>query len=275
MNWSDEHYIKCYTRDSLTWKTWRWETRTLLLHLLRKVDAAGFIETGKLEPAAALTIQLELPREVVDAGLAELVSSGTAELTDRAVLVVNFVEAQEARKSDPQKKRDQRDRIIAKRRAVQTPDTTTPHVTGSHPVSPVVTQTYPPDLPRSVSPDLPRSATAEAATPKEHLAVVVIEPTTPADVWAGEDFWRWFQAKRQRAGFVAEKPPHPAKLSAWFSAALQTLNGDIEVLKDAVLTFGDDKFWQGKDPPLPFAGFSSQCPPKWIRRRKERPRAEG
>lgn len=106
------------------------------------------------------------------------------------------------------------------------------------------------------------------------VALVVSEPETPVDRWMGEDFWRWFQCRRQKAGFVAEKPPHPNVLSSWWSTALLTLGGDVEALKKATFAFGDDKFWQDKDPPLPFDGFKSQCPPKWIPR-KERPRAEG
>lgn len=153
---------------------------------------------------------------------------------------------------------------------------------------PVSSPALPPGIPgedsrllRSSSDD--RRSTIEAAPsvllkqppPKEHLAVVVREPDTPADSWLGEDFWRWFQSRRQKAGFVAEKPPHPSGLSSWFSNAMSTVDGDVETLKSAVLAFGDDKFWQTKDPPLPWNGFASQCPPKWIPRRKERPRAEG
>lgn len=272
MNWPDEHYVKCYTRDSLTWKTWKWETRTVLLHLLRKVDGAGFIETGRMEPAEALAIQLELPRAVVEPGLAELVACGTAEVVDRSILLTKFVEAQEARKSDAQKKRDQRQKTIDQRRAAQALENSKAHVPTA---SPLVTQTDPPDLPRSAQLRSTQTAAvaADQRPPPEKLAVVVTEPTAPPSAWSGADFWRWFQSKRQKAGFTAEKYPRTDP-SHWFSQAMAVVEGDVELLKEAVLRFGDDRYWQAKDPPLPWAGFTSQCPPKWIPR-KERPRAEG
>lgn len=87
---------------------------------------------------------------------------------------------------------------------------------------------------------------------------VVIPPTTPAEQWLAEDFWRWAQATRQDAKLVAEKFPNPVKLSGWFTTALQALNGDTARLCEAFLAFGDDKYWQRQSPPLPFAGFMSQ-----------------
>lgn len=139
MNWSDEHYVKLYTRDSLTWRSWHWEARTVFLHLVRKVDNSGFIETGTMSVGDALALQLELPKAVVEPGMAQLIGCGTCEVVDRAVLLVKFNEAQEARKTDAQKKRDERSRNISKRRG-----TMSPGVTDSHRVSPPVTQTDPP-----------------------------------------------------------------------------------------------------------------------------------
>jgi hypothetical protein len=120
------------------------------------------------------------------------------------------------------------------------------------------------------APSTLKEATAGAVAqqpPKETLAVVVTEPTTPPDTWSGEDFWRWFQARRQSAGFVSERPPRGG-VSRWYSQAMATVGGNVETLKEAVLRFGDDRFWQAKDPPLPWQGFASQCPPKWIPRRE-------
>jgi hypothetical protein len=167
MDWSDEHYVKLYTRDSLTWKTWHWEARTVFLHLVRKVSSAGFIEVGDMEPASALALQLDLPLQVVAPGLGQLLACGTAELVDRAVLLPKFNEAQEARKSDAQKKRDERARTIARRRAAQTTEITKPHVTEKATVSPPVTQTDPPS-PAQPSPAQPKN-TAAAEKPQPRL----------------------------------------------------------------------------------------------------------
>lgn len=153
MNWSDEHYVKLYTRQTLTWRSWGWQARTLFLHLVKCVDGAGFIETGTMSAVDALTIQLELPREVVAFGLDQLIASGTAELVDHALLLPKFVEAQEARKSDGQKKRDYREAEKRRRREAhaQASETTTPTV---HRVAPTGTKRDPPS-PAQPSPAQP------------------------------------------------------------------------------------------------------------------------
>jgi hypothetical protein len=86
---------------------------------------------------------------------------------------------------------------------------------------------------------------------------VVEAPVTQPDTWLGEDFWRWAQAKRQKANCVAEKPPHPSKLAAWWSSVRSVVK-DVGALKEAFYRFGDDKHWQAATPPLPFAAFISQ-----------------
>ena len=163
LNWSDEHYVKLYTRDSLTWRSWHWEARTVFLHLVRKVDNSGFIETGRMSIVDALVLQLELPKHVVEPGMSALIGCGTCEAVDGAVLLTKFNEAQEARKTDAQKKRDERSRNIAKRRAAMSPA-----VTGRHPPSPSVTGSHPngpssPAQPRPAQPELHMSATADLA----------------------------------------------------------------------------------------------------------------
>lgn len=92
---------------------------------------------------------------------------------------------------------------------------------------------------------------------RELSPVVFVKPDKPPDLWTSDDFYAWAQFKRQEAGFVGERQ-RPRGLGAWFSAALMTLGGDIGALQEAFYRFGDDKFWQAKTPPLPFAGFVSQ-----------------
>lgn len=90
-----------------------------------------------------------------------------------------------------------------------------------------------------------------------HLPRTASEPTTPPAEWMGQDFWQWAQWKRnQVAGLAIEKLPHHRKLADWWSSARASF--DTEVIQEAFLRFGDDKYWQAKTPPLPFAGFMSQ-----------------
>lgn len=150
MDFADEHYVKLFTRDTVTWKSWSWQARTVLTLLLRKVDAAGFLDIGRLEPAAAVSIMVDLPREVAEPGLNDLMADGTAELVDRRLLLPNFVSAQESRKTDKAKARDYRERKkvdareAATSKSAKLQDST---VTARHPSSPAVTPTNPPALP--------------------------------------------------------------------------------------------------------------------------------
>ena len=109
MDWSNERYVRVYTRDTTTWKMLDWRARTLLLHLIRKVDRAGVLEVGEdgLEGVAAM---VELPLEIVEEGLAQLVARKTIVSANGAVVLPNFMPAQEATSSDAQRKRDQRER---------------------------------------------------------------------------------------------------------------------------------------------------------------------
>lgn len=94
-------------------------------------------------------------------------------------------------------------------------------------------------------------ATAEAALPPP--------PKAPDDPLAdGFAFFAHVQHQRHANGLPREKPPHPAKLGAWWSEALMDLNGQAGALVDAYRGFVADEFWRGKSPPLPFPAFMSQ-----------------
>ena len=47
MDWSNERYVRVYTRDTTTWKILSWEARALLQFLIRKVDRSGVVDTGR------------------------------------------------------------------------------------------------------------------------------------------------------------------------------------------------------------------------------------
>lgn len=88
---------------------------------------------------------------------------------------------------------------------------------------------------------------------------VVARPTLPVEAWTGEDFWAWAQDRRQAGGLIAERErPSPRKLGAWYSAAMLTLKGDVERLKEAFYAYASDKHWKSAKPPVPFKGFISQ-----------------
>lgn len=167
MNWSDERYVKLYTRQTPTTLSWQWETVAVWPNLLARVDQAGVLDCGRLGHARAVAVTTRLPIAVVEVALKELEADGTVELTERALIVPNFIAAQEACKTDAQKKRDQRERHKDKVRAESSGIIET-HVTGRHRESPDVTGCPPPAQPSPAqinpSPDLfPLSLEAQAA----------------------------------------------------------------------------------------------------------------
>jgi hypothetical protein len=108
-------------------------------------------------------------------------------------------------------------------------------------------------------------APPEAPPPPQPLAGMPVKqplgpverPTTPPEAWEGLDFWRWTQDRRQASGYLPERPPHPRKVSSWWSEA-RTVVPEVKRLKAAYYAFGEDPFWRAQAPPFPFAGFMSQ-----------------
>jgi hypothetical protein len=252
VDFSDEHYIKLFTRDTPTTLMWPWQTVALWPNLLRRLDKAGVLDLGTRDTMRRLAVTVRLPVEVVEAGLPTLLDDGSVELIDGRLVAPKFLDAQESRKTDAAKARDYRGRKRDMARAKSTV-LLDPAVTECHQPSPSATLSDPPALP------VPCPSPARTYVRDEQPPVVVVEPETPPDAWTGEDFWQWAQWKRQEAHLVVERRhPDTRKLSSWYSSALGTLGGDIEALKEAFYRFGDDKHWQSATPPLPFAAFMSQ-----------------
>lgn len=110
MNWSDENYVKLYLKDTYTWRAWPWQARALIGPLMKAMNGAGIVEFGSADPAMAVGIMTLMPIEVVEVALAAMIGTGTLERISAGFLMPNFLEAQEARKTEAAKKRDQRSR---------------------------------------------------------------------------------------------------------------------------------------------------------------------
>ncbi len=114
MDWSNERYVRVYTRDTTTWKLLDWRARTVLLHLFRKVDRAGVLEVGD-DGELGLAAVLELPIDIVSAGIEQLARARTKDhptvvATGTAFVLPHFMDAQEATQSDSHRKRESRAR---------------------------------------------------------------------------------------------------------------------------------------------------------------------
>lgn len=111
MRWEDERYVRLYTRDTIDWHFLSFEAQGLLTLILRKVDRAGIMDMGrhgKKGVAAAVGHPSRL--DIILPALEELLSDGVAVIQGTKLVLPNFIEAQEAKTSDAQRKRDQRER---------------------------------------------------------------------------------------------------------------------------------------------------------------------
>lgn len=132
MRWDDERYVRLYTRDTGTRVRMPWEARALHAELLRKVDRAGILELDPEEPIEALADLVRIPVDVVRMALGALERKEWVCINGSRLSIPNFLEAQETRQNDAQRKRDQRERAAAKEKS-------TPDVTTGHQLSPAVT----------------------------------------------------------------------------------------------------------------------------------------
>ena len=108
MDWANEWWVRLYTRDTTTWKLLAWEARSVLMHMLRKVDRAGVLEVGD-DGVLGLAAILDMPEDVVATHLPALLKRGAVELVGTAYILPKFLDAQETPSSDRQRQRVSRE----------------------------------------------------------------------------------------------------------------------------------------------------------------------
>lgn len=108
MDWSNERYVRLYVRDTHDLIACGWEGRFVLYELLRKVDRAGVLDHGG--DIDVLPELLRIPADVFERGLAKLKRRKVVRLTATAIVIPNYLEAQEAPQSDAQRMRESRAR---------------------------------------------------------------------------------------------------------------------------------------------------------------------
>lgn len=131
MRWEDERYVRVYTRDTTDWVALGWEAQSLFVLTMRKVDRAGILDLGK-SGVRGLAALVAMPLEVVERALPVLLADGCVVMRGTVLVIPNFIEAQEAKQSDAQRKREQRarDRDLASE-GVTNRDHSSRNVTGA------------------------------------------------------------------------------------------------------------------------------------------------
>jgi len=239
VDWSEERYVRVYTRDTADLLAFGWQGRAVWWELLRKADRAGVIDTDC--DAAVLAELLRMPLDVVEAGIERIEARRCITRTQRAITIQNFTAAQEAPKSDRLRAAESRER----RRAEA--------MHGSHGASPGVTDchadvTNRDDSSRSVRNVTPYRTVPDRAVPRtlevadsESAPPVAIEPGEPKPprapsliperAWKAADYLRRRILEHQPTNALAKKPwqgnGSPSRLRrAWADTIRLTVETD-------------------------------------------------
>ena len=134
MDWSNEEYVRLYTRETAADLELSWEALALWRALLVKFDRAGVISIKNGWASVARLVRM--PFDIVQQTGPELIRDGRVRMIDGALHAPNFTEAQTASKSDKVRQRESRERRRERASAaVQVQDSTVP----GHAVSQAVT----------------------------------------------------------------------------------------------------------------------------------------
>jgi hypothetical protein len=112
MDWPNENYVRLYTRETDDDLVLSWEARAVWHEMLKRFDRSGLIELRRGRKGLAAV--LRVPVEVVERGVPELIEDGRIRELESGYFAPNFMEAQEATKSDRQRQKESRERRRSK-----------------------------------------------------------------------------------------------------------------------------------------------------------------
>jgi len=105
VDWSNERYVRIYTRDSITWKRLGWKGQTVLMHVTRRLDRSGVLDLNGVSPYEAVELVTDLPSEVIEDGLSKCLELEVFIEDDGRLLMPNYLPAQEAVASNAERQR--------------------------------------------------------------------------------------------------------------------------------------------------------------------------
>jgi len=108
MDWSNEEYVRMYTRETADDLELSWEALALWRAMLCKFDRSGVIPVRNGWPSVARMVRM--PEDVVGRAGPELVTDGRVRVTKHGFVAPNFTEAQTTSKSDKLRQQASRDR---------------------------------------------------------------------------------------------------------------------------------------------------------------------
>ncbi len=108
MDWSNERYVRLFTRDTPEWLWLPWQARASWPLIIRKLDRSGVLATKLGTKGVAILIGL--PLDVVEAGVSALLEDGCLTPHPLGYVAPNFMAAQDTPQSDSHRKRESRER---------------------------------------------------------------------------------------------------------------------------------------------------------------------
>jgi hypothetical protein len=164
MDFSNEPYVRVYTRNTTTWRRLEWQGQCVMMQLLRVVDRAGVLDIEDMTPAEAVTLHTGVPPDVAEPGMARLLELGVCAHNGSAILFPRYLDAQESTKSDRQRQRESREkrRAAAAEPSVTKRDTQSQNVTESHELSRAVTGRHELSQPVTLTSALPLPCSTSA-----------------------------------------------------------------------------------------------------------------
>ena len=117
MNFEDEPYVRLYVRDTKTWLRLEFEGQCVLMFLLRKLDKAGVLD-GMDELVSDVALVTRVPEAIVAVGLPRLLKWGVFQLVGNRLIMPNYLQAQNAIRTDKARQRDMREKRLAQARLV-------------------------------------------------------------------------------------------------------------------------------------------------------------
>ena len=109
MDWSNEKYVRLYTRDTKTWMLIGWKGQAVFGAILRKVDRAGILDDIFNGEDLVIVLANGMPADFAQDGIDALVQQKVIKITDAGILIPNFIEAQEATMSNAERCRKYRE----------------------------------------------------------------------------------------------------------------------------------------------------------------------
>ena len=122
IEFTEEQYVRLYTRDSVGWMRLGWEAQAVYMGLKRKLDRVGLLQCDGEAPAdAASAVLVGWPFEVVEKGIETMLNRGWLEHLEEqdALFDPQHMEAEEAAKSNALRCKESRERRRDRARAEQ------------------------------------------------------------------------------------------------------------------------------------------------------------